>query len=316
MHREAVQESHTQALVFAIITVNNPKNNPDSIVFRNFTIDFFVMARQTAYRYVHVRPEIMDSPAIEIPEGLKRWVSNRQWSAVYDLAVIRSMPDLSELSLSTVDEPAGPVVLLEAFVDRIKRRIFLLLGADGKVQAYVGDEAGTREELSGAWENPESGRHIWLSELILQIVARLEQADPAACYGTHYAGLADDKARLVAEVRAMEERYGDRARLRRNGNQIYWEYAVGQSGRQFPIHILYPSNYPINPPEIVSLKRLPFSPHQLSNNRICWIDIYNSFSDWNPSRDTAVIAVNTAHRWFACLLIYLTLGSWPKEADD
>ena len=29
-----------------------------------------------------------------------------------------------------------------------------------------------------------------------------------------------------------------------------------------------------------------------------------------------VLCVHAAHRWFACLLVYLTLGKWPEEAND
>jgi hypothetical protein len=58
---------------------------------------------------------------------------------------------------------------------------------------------------------------------------------------------------------------------------------------------------------------LPPSPHQLSRHTPCWID-YNA-SDWNPARDTACICVNCAHTWFACLLVFVTLGHWPEGKD-
>jgi ubiquitin-protein ligase len=127
--------------------------------------------------------------------------------------------------------------------------------------------------------------------------------------------LLKDKKRLVAEVRAMEERYGGLATLRFQNRVLYWEYTVVESGRRFPIHVPYPRRYPFEPPRIISLLGLPPSPHQLSGNELCWTNrIYQS--EWNPARDTAAVCIHAAHRWFACLLVFLTLGHWPAEADD
>jgi hypothetical protein len=137
------------------------------------------------------------------------------------------------------------------------------------------------------------------------------------CFGTHHSwglGLLEDKRRLVAEVRAMEERYGDRAVLRHERGQLFWEYTVVESGRRFPIEVRYPRRYPLEPPRIISVLPLPSSPHQLVNNELCWIN--RAAGDWNPGRDTAATCIHAAQRWFACLLVYLTLGKWPEEAND
>ncbi len=139
-----------------------------------------------------------------------------------------------------------------------------------------------------------------------------------ALHHRHFASpprLLKDKRRLVAEVQAMEEHYGGRATLRLEGNRLYWEYSVDESGRRFPIHICYPRRYPLEPPHIVSVLPLPSSPHQLPGNELCWTN-RSGPCDWNPARDTAATAVLAAHRWFACLLVYITLGTWPAEADD
>ncbi len=125
--------------------------------------------------------------------------------------------------------------------------------------------------------------------------------------------LLNNKARLVAEVQAMEEHYGGRATLRLERNRLFWEYTVVESGRHFPIHVRYPRRYPLAPPRIFSMLSLPASPHQLPSNELCWI---NGRSEWNPARDTAATSIHAAHRWFACLLVYVTLGRWPAEADD
>lgn len=128
-------------------------------------------------------------------------------------------------------------------------------------------------------------------------------------------GLLGDKRRLVAEVRAMEERFGDRAMLRYERSILFWEYTVHESGRRFPIEVRYPRRYPLEPPRVISRLPLPPSPHQLVGHELCWID-RSAQSDWNPARDTAATCINAAHRWFACLLVYLTLGEWPEEAND
>ena len=49
----------------------------------------------------------------------------------------------------------------------------------------------------------------------------------------------------------------------------------------------------------------------LDDNIICWIDFYGSHNEWNPGRDTAATALVALHRWFACYLVWLTLGDWP-----
>jgi hypothetical protein len=139
----------------------------------------------------------------------------------------------------------------------------------------------------------------------------------ATRHNRHYAvwpGLLRDKKRLVAEVRAMEERYGGRATLRFEGNRLFWEYTVVESGRRFPIRVVYPRRYPFEPPRIMSLIPLPASPHQMPSDEICWTN-RAACAEWNPARDTAVVCIHAAHRWFACLLVYLTLGKWPAEAD-
>lgn len=137
-------------------------------------------------------------------------------------------------------------------------------------------------------------------------------------HGRHYAAwpkVLKDKRRLVAEVRAVEERYGGLAALRLEGSRLFWEYTVLESGRRFPIRVCYPRRYPLEPPHIFSALPLPGSPHQLPGNELCWTN-RSGLCDWNPSRDTAATAILAAHRWFACLLVYLTLGAWPSEADD
>ena len=187
--------------------------------------------------------------------------------------------------------------------------------ANGVTFLVLKDKHGNRSILSGPWEQPEAARHVWLAHLVLLARGQLAELQPTPGYGTHFSGLLHDKNRLVAEVRAMQERYGNRATLRQRGHTLHWEYTVRESGRSFPIEVRYPATYPSDPPQIFSLEPLPVSPHQLGRHQLCWIDAYTSHSEWNPSRDTAVICINAAQRWFACLLIYKTKGHWPEGAD-
>jgi len=216
----AVKESDTKGLVFGIVTLDNPRQDPRSLCYANLKLDLFVLAEQTKYEYVHVRPDLERIPLTQ-----------------------------------------------------------------------PGSEVRAQNQQGGAYERAPFERHYsWGS------------------------GLLEDKRRLVAEVRAMEERYGDRAVLRHQRNQLYWEYTVVESGRKFPIEVRYPRRYPVEPPRIVSVLPLPSSPHQLVNNELCWIN--RAAGDWNPARDTAATCIHAAQRWFACLLVYVTLGKWPEEAND
>lgn len=126
--------------------------------------------------------------------------------------------------------------------------------------------------------------------------------------------LLNNKNRLVAEVRAMEQKYGSRAVLRLWGNELGWEYTVHESGHDLPVRILYAPDHPASPPHIFSVKRLPSSPHQLGGNELCWTNRWFG-TEWQPGRDTAAICVSAAHAWYACLLVYLTKGEWPKRVD-
>ncbi len=216
---QAVRASDTKALVFAIITINNPRPGPLSLRYRNLKFDFYILSPRTRFEYVHIRPVLEPIP------------------------VIRAKPVLSEIA---------------SFVNAVT----------------------------------PLNRHYASWPKVLK-----------------------DKKRLVAEVRAMEERYGGQASLRLEGNRLFWEYTVVESGRHFPIQVRYPRHYPLEPPRIFSLLPLPSSPHQLPGNELCWTN-RSGPCEWNPARDTAATSILAAHRWFACLLVYLTLGSWPVEADD
>jgi hypothetical protein len=312
--REAVEDSDTKALVFAIITLNNRRQGPSSLFFQGFKFDFYLMAAETGFQYVPLVPTLADLPVNESSSGLRALVSVRGPGVVYDLAVLRQLPGIGETSLRVLDGQAGSGVLLTTSLAHSAETLHVWAPPEGGLRLFRNGENGIQGELAGPWTQADVGRHVWFSHLLLQGLAAVQT--PTTNHGRHYASLLENKHRLVAEVRAMRERYGNRAVLRRRSDTLYWEYTVRESGREFPIEIRFPDSYPANPPEIISVQRLPASPHQLGSNQLCWIDAYSGHSEWNPSRDTAVIAVNAAHRWFACLLIYLTTGSWPDGAND
>lgn len=62
----AVKESQTGALVFAIITLDNPRQDAASLFYRNFKFDFYIMAEQTGYKYVHVRPQLEPLAVVQV----------------------------------------------------------------------------------------------------------------------------------------------------------------------------------------------------------------------------------------------------------
>ena len=216
---QAVRDSDTRALVFAIVTLNNPRRDNFSIRYRNMKLDLFVIDERSGCEYLHAQPVSVDAPAehLESPQTLAAGKTN---SALQHCRHHNKLP-----------------------------------------------------------------------------------------------GLLGDKRRLVAEVRAMEEKFGERATLRYERSILFWEYIVQESGRRFPVEVRYPRRYPLEPPRIISRLPLPPSPHQLVGHELCWID-RSAQSDWNPARDTAATCITAAHRWFACLLVYLTLGEWPEEAND
>jgi ubiquitin-protein ligase len=165
-------------------------------------------------------------------------------------------------------------------------------------------------ELPGPWENPDLAKHVWLSHLALIGLQHLRQSRN----GGHFGGLLYDKHRLMAEVRAMREKAGERAVLHREGDALYWTYTVHESGRRLPVKILYPSTYPNTPPHIISLKDLPSTPHNIGNE-LCWTDAhYLETGEWCPARDTGAICIQVSHRWFSSLLVFITKGHWPDGA--
>ncbi|HOX02158.1 MAG TPA: hypothetical protein P5555_07355 [Candidatus Paceibacterota bacterium] len=307
--RQAVAESDTRALVFLILTLDNPdRHRPARLVYRRLAFDFYIMSEDAGFRYVPVRPELADLPVVTVPAGLRALVTLRPQTAVYDLAVLHQLARTwrSRIELAA-REDTGVVATMRGNGDCCE----IQAPASGGMQVTVTRGDQPRRRVRGIWEDRQASRHIWLSHVFLVTLAPALPRASVGSYSPHYADLLHDPRRLAIETQAMAERAGRGAILRAKGGQVYWECTIRECGREFPIRIIYPPGYPSVPPRIESVYPLPACPHALGLHELCWISPITTASDWNPARDTAAVCVNAAHRWFACLLIYRTAGRWP-----
>jgi ubiquitin-protein ligase len=311
----AVADSDTRALVFTIITLGRGEAGALSLHYRHLRLDFYVMAEQTGFEYLPVRPSLLDIPVLQASPAMARLSLIRGPDVFHDLSALRRMSGLQRVSVSLVERGLRPGVWLAVGLSKGRGCFHIWVKENGALNAFTRGSQGVVRELPGPWQQPEVGRHVWLSHLSQEALSE-SMAEESLCCSFHGSELLADKKRLVAEVRAMQEKFGERAVLRSDRGQLYWEYTVEESGRRFPIQVRYPKHYPAKPPRVYSVLPLPHSPHQLASNELCWIDQFSFRGDWNPARDTAAVCINAAHRWFACLLVYLTLGKWPAGADD
>jgi hypothetical protein len=317
----AVADSDSRALVFTIITLlitlPGPGSAPDALglFYRNLRLNFYVMAERTDFKYVPVRPRLVDLPVLQASPAEAQLSLIRGPNIVHDLGALRRMSGLRQVSVHRVNRGGGSGVWLRVQPRKGLDSFHIWVRDNGALNAFATREDSAPQEFPGPWEQPEVGRHVWLSELSYELLAHTAPERPLF-YGLHGSELLQDRKRLVAEVRAVQEKFGSRAVLRCEKGQLFWQYTVEESGRRFPIEVRYPKYYPARPPHVYSVLQLPYSPHQLANNELCWIDQFSLRGDWNPARDTAAVCINAAHRWFACLLVYLTLGKWPAGADD
>ena len=312
--RQAVRVSTTGIMVFAIITRDNPKDDTTALRYGNLKFNFFVMSRQSGLHYQAVRPELVDAPIIQCPPALARFVGMRPDSARADWMLLRQMKGIGTVQVFEVDQGRHAGLWFTLAVKGQVESIHLCLQNDGAVRLFSGTREAPKREFRGVWNNPEVGPHIFISQLALHVLGKLRAVMPKTSAPRHYVGLLRDSHRLVAETRAMAEHY-PHARLRRDGDELYWLCTICQSGRQLRIKVSYPPTYPHTPPELRVLDKIAPSPH-LIGDRICWVNTYSAHCEWNPSRDSAAVAVNAAVRWYASYLVYRTLKKWPEQADD
>ncbi len=314
--REAVLDSDTKELVFGIITINNASQDPTSVRVGNLKIDFFIMSEATGFAYVKLLPELGELPLSEVSPALFALARARGCAVAADLGVLRRLQGLREVSIQLAGQDEGGAVLIRARDNLARADLVLIARADGSQRLVVTPDGEPTAELRGPWEDPRLGSHVWLSHLFLLVRGRVAAPQNGKVhFRRHHAWWQGDRRRLLLEIQAMQERHGDRARLDRRGDTLYWRTEVHESGRTLPVEIIYPDTYPAFPPEIHSATDLPPSPHRLGLRVLCWTNSFSSSSDWNPGRDTAAICVVAAQRWFAAFLVYRTTGIWPEEAN-
>ena len=314
----AVQASDTKTLVFAIITINHPGTDPLSVFYRNLKIDFFVLAAQNGFEYFHVRPSLHDLPLVQPARALREMAEHYGPGLAADLVALRRLPGVAQLSVQILEEQDGAALVSARLKRPLTGKLHMLLREGRPVDVCITWPDRSTLALPGPWAESEGEGGLVLAGVAEAVLRQPGILNAAARHSRHHMwrpSLLSDKKRLVAEVRAVEERYGGRATLKLEGSRLFWEYTVVESGRRFPIEVRYPRRYPLEPPRIFSMLPLPCSPHQMQGNELCWTNRFAQV-EWNPARDTAATCITAAHRWFACLLVYLTFGKWPTEADD
>lgn len=312
---QTVKESETGMLVFVIVTQNNDHDTPMSLRIDDLKLDVFVMARHLGARYHRVRPMVTSDNLIEPNRMLERVVEVRNESRA-DWALLRRIKGIGPLSIREIVNGEQSGLWLSTPTEYQGRTIHVHARNDGGLRLFIGGENAPESEFKGLWVQPDVGRLMFISQLILIALEYLRGEKPASALGPHFSSLIQNTQRLVAEVRAMRERYGEEPKLAQNNDNIYWKCVARQYGRELPIEIHYPTDYPYSPPSIRCLISLKAGcPHYINGNQLCWTDVYGKHSDWNPGRDTAVTAFIAAQRWFACYLVWLTLGHWPDTAN-
>lgn len=128
-----------------------------------------------------------------------------------------------------------------------------------------------------------------------------------------------DNKRLVLEYNCMMERWDafqPQLHAENNGRRLWWELELrAEGGNRLPIRIVYPSDYPASPPDVIIQRSMPAgTPHLFPGKRMCWRypgETKRNRNIWCPSRDTAATAVGVAQRWFYAFLVWLSIGTWP-----
>lgn len=309
--RAAVMESPSGSLIFGIVTLRNSEPTHEAIRYADFTINFYFMGKSTEYRYVPVRPEFSDAPLVKLTRGLSLLHQYRGASLPLDLAALRSLAGFKAATLNVARMAVGETAACFVEFNNMAGRLGLFCCRDGAMHAQWEAADGSKRRLHGPWDSPEVGAHIWLTEIALSALG-LQHDAATICYASHNAPwFEQNPGRLVVEVNAMRQKYGDRAKLVRNGDELSWRYTVHESGREFPVRIVYPASYPATHPEIFSELPMPSSPHQFPGRRFCW----TNGEQWSPARSTAAICIVAAHRWIGAILVCLSKGHWPQGAN-
>jgi ubiquitin-protein ligase len=124
--------------------------------------------------------------------------------------------------------------------------------------------------------------------------------------------------RLRLEVEAMRAAFEDTFRLVVKPPTIYWLGTVEINLARIPqrdhtLKILYPSDYPLHPPEAYVVKPEIYSEkHQFEDGQLCLFNPKDGATyGWNPSRSTAVTVAAWGIQWLYAYYTWRATGQWP-----
>ena len=315
--RKALRESKAPFLVTAIITVNNRRQDRLSLRWEDLKFDFHLLGEATGFVYEKVGVRLSDTECIEVPETMIPEAQRRGASLTLDFRALRSLPGVSGLTIQTPDVDGRAATVVRVRDEVIAGDVVMISRPGEGLECLVRIDNQPPRTLRGPWQQEAVAPLMWFTELVCAarraLRAESEKTLPLGRY--HSTFWERDPRRLEIERRAMHEAFGSDVVLLQQGTTLFWKATLRESGRELGVKIVYPEAYPNKPPIIVSDKPLPPSPHSpAGGTTFCWIP-YSGNGDWNPSRDTAAVALAVAYRWYASLLVYLTLGRWPKESD-
>jgi len=123
---------------------------------------------------------------------------------------------------------------------------------------------------------------------------------------------------LTIEIPAIEK-YNDgrdpefRISATRVGLSLVLRYDLKPMHNIYRLETRLLSSYPSVPPDTRILSPMKHCPHLLEGQTLClWRQgSVRATSRWDPSKFTAVFAVQAAWRWLACYEIWHETGEWP-----
>lgn len=127
------------------------------------------------------------------------------------------------------------------------------------------------------------------------------------------------KRRLLTIEIPVIERYNEerepefRIRLAPVGGMVVLRYRLKPGHNVYELETRLLAGYPTVPPETRVLTSLKHCPHLLEGQTLCmWRQgSTRATSRWDPSKFTAVFAIQAAWRWLACYEIWHETGEWP-----
>lgn len=124
---------------------------------------------------------------------------------------------------------------------------------------------------------------------------------------------------LMIEIPAIERYNAHREekfkiRLIKRDLSLVLRYRLAPLWGEYELETILKRGYPETSPETRVLTPLGRCPHMMLDQRPClWrSSVIGRHADgWDPSKFTAVFAVQAAWRWLACYEVWLLDGEWP-----